>query len=122
MTSGSTWLEVTTLDGVLRVGFLQRSILDEGCIQEIGQELGGLIEDLSPPRMVLDFTSVEHLSSAALGMLITLNSRIKDAGGGLSLAAIRPDLLEIFEITKLNRLFDLRSTVDEAMSGLSDAN
>lgn len=82
-------------------------ILDEMNIQEIGQSLDAMVEAKEHPKLLLDFANVDHLSSAALGMLININNRIKQKNGQLRLANIRPQIREVFDITKLNRLFRL---------------
>jgi anti-sigma B factor antagonist len=45
------------------------------------------------------------MSSAALGKLITLNKKVQAAGGKLILCNIDPQIREVFEITKLDKLF-----------------
>ena len=62
--------------------------------------------------MLLNFANVEHLSSAALGTLITINNKVKQKGGQLRLSNIDPQILEVFVITKLNKLFQIHN--DEA--------
>jgi len=69
-------------------------------------------------KIVLDFSNVEYLSSAALGKLITLDKKVKSAKGKLRLCNIRPDIYEVFAITRLNKLFDIRETQDQALQGL----
>ena len=73
------------LDGIRVVEFTNNKILDEGNIKEIGDTLGALIDEKDHPKLVLDFSNVDHLSSAALGMLITANNRIKEKNGQLRL-------------------------------------
>ena len=53
--------------------------------------------------MLLDFATVDHLSSAALGMLINANNKIKLKNGQLRLANIKPQIMEVFVITKLEQ-------------------
>ncbi len=50
---------------------------------------------------------MEYLSSAALGKLITMEKKVKAAKGKLRLCCIRPEIYEVFAITKLNRLFKI---------------
>lgn len=87
------------------VEFTSTKILDEANISEIGTTLNALIDEVANPKLLLDFASVEHLSSAALGMLINANNRIKQRNGQLRLANIKPQIFEVFVITKLNKLF-----------------
>ena len=87
------------------VGFLDRNILEEASIQQIGDEIGALILASPNPKILLNFENVEHLSSAALGTLITINNNVKKQGGQLRLSNIDPQIYEVFVITKLNKLF-----------------
>jgi len=101
------------------VEFQNNKILDEGNIADIGVTLNALIDEHTQPKMVLDFVNVDHLSSAALGMLINANNRIKQKNGQLRLANIKPQIFEVFVITKLNKLFRILPTRAEAVSSLA---
>jgi anti-sigma B factor antagonist len=105
-------LEVAEVGDVTVVRFVDRKILDESNIQDMGQELFQLVEEQKRNKLLLNFTSVDFLSSAALGKLITLDKKVKAHGGKLKLSNIQPDIYEVFAITKLNKLFDIRD--DEA--------
>jgi len=98
------------------VEFTNNKILDEANIVEIGQTLVSLVDERDYPRLLLDFATVDHLSSAALGMLINISNRIKKKNGQLRLANIKPQILEVFVITKLNKLFLILPTRDEALA------
>jgi anti-sigma B factor antagonist len=98
------------------VEFTNNKILDEGNITEIGATLGSLIDESTQPKLLLDFSNVEHLSSAALGMLINANNRIRQKNGQLRLTNIKPQIFEVFVITKLNKLFKIRPTRAEALT------
>src|SRR5450755_3997455 len=105
---------LTTEKDIRIVEFTNSKILDEANIAEIGATLGSLIDEKTTPKLLLDFSSVEHLSSAALGMLINVNNRIKQKNGQLRLANIKPQIFEVFVITKLNKLFRILPTRAEA--------
>ncbi len=115
MAEASSHVTVIDVNDVKRVEFSDRKILDELVINEILTELVALIEGADGIKMLLDFENVDHLSSAALGMLITLNKRANEANGQLRLAKISPQIFEVFKITRLDKLFDIRDTVEEAM-------
>jgi anti-sigma B factor antagonist len=110
--AGRRRLQVADMDGVAVVQFVDKKILDESNIQEMGQELFQLVEEEKRDKILLNFSSVEFLSSAALGKLITLDKKVKAHGGKLKLTNIRPEIYEVFAITKLNKLFDIQD--DEA--------
>lgn len=111
-------LNVSVEDGVTVVGFTDEKILDEVSISEIGQQLNALVADADFPKMVLDFSGVSHMSSSALGMLITLHKRVREKDGRLRLAGIQPAIYEVFVITRLNEIFEIHSSVAEALETL----
>jgi anti-sigma B factor antagonist len=114
-------LKVTRHGETVQVEFNSRKILDEANIQEIGEQLTALIEREDIPRIVISFGSVDHLSSAALGTLITINNKVKQKGGQLRLSDINPQIYEVFLITKLNKLFRIYPTAKEAQDSLQPA-
>ena len=116
MSNQESRLVVENNGEVTHVGFLDRNILEEASIQQIGDEVGGLIDASSNPKLLLNFQNVEHLSSAALGTLITINNKVKAKGGQLRLSHIDPQIREVFVITKLNKLFHIHDNNDAALA------
>jgi len=110
-------LDIEEINDVTVARFVDRKILDEANIQIIGNQLFGMVDSDDRKKIVLDFANVEYLSSAALGKLITLDKKVKAAKGKLRLCNIRPDIYEVFAITRLNKLFDIRETQDQALQG-----
>ena len=108
-------LAVTEVGDVTVVRFRDQKILDDLNIQELGRELSRLVEVENRRRLLLNFSAVEFLSSAALGKLITLDKKVKGAGGTLKLCNIQPEIYEVFAITKLNRLFDIKEDEADAL-------
>lgn len=119
MTSAASRLRVVEEEGVTCIEFVDRNILDEANIQQIGDEILGLVERESRPRILISFANVDHLSSAALGTLITINNKIRARSGELRLANIDPQIYEVFVITKLNKLFQIHDTREQALAGFS---
>ena len=107
-------LNVAWDEGVLNIGFNEKNILDEGVIQFIGAEITELIDSAPNPKLLINFDGVEHLSSAALGTLITINNKVSQKQGQLRLANIHPQIYEVFVITKLNKLFEIHDSTEEA--------
>lgn len=118
MASGHRRLDIEEVGDVTIAKFIDKKILDEGNIQVIGNQLFGLVEDDNRKKIILDFSNVEYLSSAALGKLITMDKKVKAAKGKLRLCSVRPDIYEVFAITKLNKLFDMRETQEQALEGM----
>ena len=105
-----------TEDGsVTLVRFVDRKIIDAANIQEMGEELFALLEQDNRKQLLLSFANVEFLSSAALNKLIVLDRKIKAAGGKLALSNLRPEIQEVFAITRLNQLFEIKPNEAEAL-------
>jgi anti-sigma B factor antagonist len=118
MSDSQTNLNVRREDSAIIVEFQDRKILEELTINHIGEELGELADSGPNPRMLLDFKNVEHLSSAALGMLITLNKQLLERQGRLVLTNIHPQIYEVFKITRLNKLFNIQNTTPDGLEAL----
>jgi len=109
-------VETEHIGDVTVVHFVDKKILEESSIQEIGQQLFDLVETEGREKIVLNFSNVEYLSSAALGKLITMNKKVKQSRGQLKLCSIRPQIYEVFIITKLNKLFDIHDEETAAVN------
>ena len=114
--AGQRRLEVNEVGEVTVVHFRDQKIIEDLGIQELGQELFHLVEVDNRKKLVLNFSSVDFLSSAALGKLITLDKKIKARDGVLKLCNIRPEIYEVFAITRLNRLFDIKDDEADALA------
>jgi anti-sigma B factor antagonist len=119
MSEPTARLQVGSHKDIHIVEFKESRILDDLNISEIGQTLDDMVEAGERPKILLDFANVDHLSSAALGMLIDVNNRLKLRNGQLRLCNIRTPIMEVFVITKLNRLFRILGTRDEALAAFA---
>ncbi|GHT34130.1 hypothetical protein FACS189427_00890 [Planctomycetales bacterium] len=88
---------------------------DDLVIQEWGDQLLGLLDDVSCRKLLIDFSHVLFMSSSALRALITLNKKIKEAKAGLVLCAIDDNIMEAFRITRLDNVFTIKKDEDEGI-------
>jgi len=112
-------VSITRQKDIKIVEFTNSRILDEANIADIGTTLTSLIDEVEHPKLLLDFTTVDHLSSAALGMLINANNKVKERNGQLRLTNIKPQIMEVFVITKLNKLFKILPSRAEALTSFT---
>ncbi len=108
-------IQVSEKNDVTVVHFLDRKIIDAGNIQDLGKELFSLVEDESRKFLLLDFSGVDFLSSAALNKLIILDKKVREANGKLRLCRLRREINDVFAITKLNKTFQIFDEQDEAL-------
>lgn len=104
--------------GIQVVTLLRSQMLDAHEIETLGTDLQNCFKKKQRAKVVLDMHGVQHLSSAALGMLISLKSTIESTGGKLVLAGLRDDLYQIFKITKLHKVLTIKENVNAAMASL----
>ena len=119
MSNRAPRLKTTRSGDVAIVDLLDKKILDEAAIAQIAGELLALADQADTPRLVVDFANVTHMSSSALGMLITLLKRTREKDGELRLCNINPSIYEVFAITRLNEVFNICKTREDAVGELA---
>jgi anti-anti-sigma factor len=111
----SQWFHVTHLEGAALVVFARADLWQEDAVRLVGGELLRLAEVGGPRHMVLDFGTVRSLSSTMFGKLIALDRKVKQAGGELTLCGLAPDLLAKFASMRLDKLFHICATQEQAL-------
>ncbi len=67
-------------------------------------------------QVIIDLSQVNYICSSALGVLIATKRRISRANGEVRLI-IRPgEVLDLFRLTMVDRVFPIHASVDEAAS------
>ena len=92
---------------------------DDLIIQEWGDQLLEIIEKQNCKKLLVNFERVLFMSSSALRVLITLSRKAKDAGSSLVLCEIDDNIMEAFRITRLDTVFTIRKTEEEAIRTLA---
>ena len=69
-------------------------------------------------EVVVDFTNTTFIDSTTLGVLVGGVKRLRTNDGRLSLVCSDRNITKIFEITGLDKVFDIYATRDEAVSSL----
>ena len=77
MSAKASQLRISRVGEITQLEFIESKILDESNIQQISDELCSAVDDQATPKVIIRFGNVEHLSSAALGALITVINRVK---------------------------------------------
>jgi anti-sigma B factor antagonist len=84
---------------------------------QLKQKMIGLLE-AGANQVVVDLAKVEYFDSTALGVLIGGLKRIRERDGNLALVCPSPRIRRVFEITGLDKVFDIYNSTDEAKTGL----
>ena len=99
--------------GVVVVGVDGQLIV--GNRQELKQKVLDALE-AGNRKFLIDFTKTGYIDSSGLGVLVSLSKKIRDEGGDLRLAGLNDDLKTLFELTKLDTLFAITDSADEALA------
>lgn len=67
-------------------------------------------------KFLMDFGASSYIDSTGLGALVSLSRKIREAGGRMRLTGLNEDLRTLFELTRLDTVFDLADTRAAAMS------
>lgn len=98
------------------MGFVDKDILDQINIHEMGQEMYAVVESMPGIKLIVDFDGVMYLSSSALGKLISLKRKVEETDGTLKMCRIKREIMEVFRMTKLDTIFDIYRDLDSAMA------
>ncbi len=101
---------------ILVVGFMDSKILDSQRIEQVGRELQEAVPEAIHKKLLLNFRGVSFMSSAMITKLVVLNKSCTAQGVALKFCEVSPNVMEVFKITKLNKLFDIQATEEKAIS------
>jgi anti-sigma B factor antagonist len=88
--------------------------LNEQAAQSFLDELRPLLEE-ERPAIVLDCSQIQQMDSAGVEMLLHCLEQAMKRDGDLKLAAVSPSSAVILELMRVDRLFELFETADEAV-------
>lgn len=100
-------ITVVDVEGQLIVG--NRQELKQKVLEEL---------ESGERKFVIDFSETGYIDSSGLGVLVSLSKKIREQGGELRLAGLNEDLRTLFELTKLDTLFKIEESREEALQGL----
>ncbi|MCX8007207.1 MAG: STAS domain-containing protein [Coriobacteriia bacterium] len=76
-------------------------------------ELGSAIDD-GCVDLVVDMQGVTFIDSSGLGALVSGLRRVKERSGSLRIVCTRDNILKVFRITGLDKVFPIVSSAEEA--------
>ena len=79
--------------------------------RENAVELEGMFEARfrdGEKRFVVDAADVQYMTSGGIGFLVSILTRIRDQGGDLYVRNLNARMKGLFELTNLDKLFEIR--------------
>jgi anti-anti-sigma factor len=108
-------IKVELMGGVRVILFDTERLLDGVEIDQSYLEIVQVLDKTQEPYVLLHFGRVKFMSSAALGMLIRVLKKCKEYKVMLKLSNISPEEYEVFQITGMNKLFDIYDDANQAL-------
>ncbi|MEO7729313.1 MAG: STAS domain-containing protein [Burkholderiales bacterium] len=68
--------------------------------------------------LVVDFSGVDYISSAGLRVLMLASKESRRSGTKLAIGALQPVVLEIFQISRFDKLLPCHPTVEAALAAV----
>ena len=75
-----------------------------------------LLLDQKPQKVVVNLTGVPYMDSSGVASLVKVLSRARKAGTALTLVGMSPRVKSLFQITRLDSVFQIMATEEEAVS------
>lgn len=97
------------------IEFMEVRILDQLAIDKIKTDILNMVAEAGVPKFIISFENVKYISSAVLGMLMTVNKHVMGKQGELRLSAIDKSLMEVFKLTRLDKILKIFNTTDDAL-------
>lgn len=94
-------------------------ILEQADIEALEASIMPLVEQGGGMNLVISFADVKFLTSAVLGLLIRVSKKVYESDGQLKLCSIEPKILEIFKITRLDKVFDIYEDREQALQAVT---
>ena len=88
---------------------LTSSVLSPTNVIEFGNTVINHVNENPGINLLLNFEHVDYLSSAVLTELLRIHKAIEESKGKIRLTAVSRTILEVFEITNLNKMFTIHT-------------
>ena len=99
------------------IEFNTPSLLDRYLLEELGTSLAHLVDVEDRRKLIMDFHQVLYMSSHAISLLLMLHRKLAALPKSrLVLVALSPRLVELLKITRLDALFEVKSTSQQALA------
>lgn len=114
-------ISVKRSDEVTIVYFRDEPILDFPHACQLGREFGDLLNATDHPRIIVDFRDVEYMGAMVIAELISARRHISERNGSLKLCGMHENIRDIFRLMKVDELFEIHDTREEASQSFKQA-
>lgn len=119
--SASQTIEIKTDEEII-LARLQCTRMEDEQTQAMQTEVLAAAEEVSRLPVVLDMSKVEMLPSLSIGALVTLLQKFKQDGRRFVLVGLQPKARETLAVCRLDKLFDICESLEEALSRIRQSS
>jgi anti-sigma B factor antagonist len=105
-------IDVVELIGTLRIG---------STLSWIETDLRRLISEGSR-KLIIDVSRLRYADSAGIGLFITVNGAMEQAGGGMRISGANGEVAKSFNIVHIDRVIQMNANVDAACDSFASGN
>lgn len=88
-------------------------------IETVGSELASALVQCEEKRLLINFREVQFMGSAMIGKIISLFKRCKQHQVDLRFCELNENLMEVFELMQLTKMFEVYPTQESALSAFA---
>ena len=93
--------------------------LDHSAAMPFEQALAPLWQDPKTGGLIVDFSSVEYISSVGLRVLMIAAKQIRGRKARIAAVGMQPVVAEIFAISRFDSVFEVFATLRDALAAMS---
>ncbi len=106
-------------DKAMVVSFREKLIYDVSTVEAVEAQIRSLLED-GPQNMVINFAGVDFMVTRVINILLMALKQVRTAGGEVYLAGMNANIRRVFDIMRLNVVFKIFDTEEQALAALED--
>jgi len=111
----SEFLDIQAYDSIVLAKITKERLLEAPVIALLGDDLLKLVDRYPRLSLILDLSDVGYLSSAFIGKLIALFKALSAAKGRMTIAGVKPSLMPLFQVTRLDKIMTFEPVVEKAI-------
>jgi len=77
------------------------------------EEIGALV-DGGVKKIIIDCSKLNFITSYGIGVILRLHKKLRSAGGDIKIAAVPSKIIEVLNVMKLTKIFDIYPDVNRA--------
>lgn len=90
-------------------------LLEANVINAVSEAVNKQIDMHPKISLVIDMSAVSNMSSAMIGKFVAMHKQVKADKGRMALCDLKPQIFELFKMTRLHKVFDIRDTSEDAL-------